>query len=279
MENTSYKSYIREITKYPLLSAEEEKDLSIKIFQGDKGAQQLLINSNLRYVVSIAHKYTSNEDSLMDCIQEGNLGLMIAASRYDHTFNTRFCTYANSWITQYILRHKTLSEPLIHIPALKLEKLKAISNAACVLEQKLGKIPTNQELSIYTGIEEGVITDLKSYSYTTCSIDGAMSGTEETSLLKYLSDETANPEQEYFDRATRHEYMTLIEQLPANERVVMTNRYNSYIDGNKTSFKKMGGTLGLSIEATRQIEIRAKRKLQNIVENHFFDAYNVKIPV
>ncbi len=279
MNNTTYKAYIAEITKYPLLTAEQEKSLSKRIQQGDKEAEQLLINSNLRYVVSIAHKYTKNEEILLDCIQEGSLGLMVAASKFDYRFNTRFCTYASPWITQYILRHKNLIEPTIHIPVLKLEKLKTIKKAHNALEQLLCKKPSNHELSIYTGIPEDEIRELSNYDYKVCSIDSKAESEDEPTILQFLYDERENPEEEAIVCSERQEFMSLIQELPVKERYVMTHRYNSYITGSKTSYKSMGSKLGVSIEATRQIEKRAKIKLQNIFESHFEMSSQEKIPV
>ncbi len=279
MNKTAYKAYINEIIKYPLLSAQEERSLSKRIQEGDNQAKQILINSNLRYVVSIAHKYTKNEDTLMDCIQEGSLGLMVAASKYDYRFNTRFCTYANSWITQYILRHKNLVEPSIHIPALKLEKLRVIRSARNTLEQMLGKLPTDQELAIYIGMDESDLRELSTYDYTICSIDSKIDSDTETSILHFLFDERVNLESDFVLESEREEFMSLISKLPEKERKVMIFRYNSYISGNKTSYRKMGSVLGVSIEATRQIEIRAKRKLQTIFKSHFKEHYNEQITV
>ncbi len=279
MHNTTYKAYIKEITKHPLLSAEQERALSKRIMNGDKDAQQILINSNLRYVVTLAHKYAKCEESLMDCIQEGNLGLMVAASKFDYNFKTRFSTYANPWIVQYILRHKNLVEPTIHIPALKVEKLRIIRKATAFLEQKLGKPPTNEELAIFTGFDEKLIFDLKNIDYTVCSLEPKEHCAPDVSLLQFLSDETTNPEVDILEQFEREEFMSLIAKLPQKERLVMTDRYTSYIEKKNTSYKNMGLKLGVSIEATRQIEMRAKLKLQNIFKTHFNEVYNEKIIV
>ncbi len=279
MNKTAYKMYIEEITKHPLLSVEEEISLAKEVMQGNKDAEQTLVNSNLRYVVSIAHKYSDNEDSLMDCIQEGNLGLMVAVSKFDYSFNTRICTYATPWITQYILRHKNAIEPIIHIPALKLEKLKSLRRAYTILEQRFGKEPTRAELSIYTGMSERELFELQGYDFTMVSIDTKFDSETESTLLDFIADDRTSPEVEFFIESEREEYKSLISLLPDREKAVMTHRYDSMIDGSKTSYRKMGSSLGVSIEATRQIEKRAKRRLQNIVETHFAHVYNEKVPV
>ncbi len=279
MTNTAYKTFIKDITKHPLLSAEQEKVLSKKIQEGDTNAMQVLINANLRYVVSIAHKYAKNEDTLMDCIQEGSMGLMVAASKYDYRFNTRFCTYANPWITQYIMRHKKLIEPTIHIPALKVEKLRVLRGAHNTLEQLLGKAPSNLELSIYTGIAEDDIYELKKYDFTMCSLDAPIDSQNEKAIMHTLKDDSANPELDVMEQAERKDFMDVINKLPKRERMVIVHRYKSYINGDKTSYKEIGLKLGVSIEATRQIELRAKRKLQNLFETYYSEVYNEKIPV
>ncbi len=265
----SYKMYIKEVMKYPLLSAEKEKELSKKILNGDEKARELLINSNLRYVVSIAMHYTSSESVLMDAIQEGNIGLMIAASKFDFSFNTRFITYAHAWVTQYILRHINLREPSIALPALKYEKLKAIRVATDELSSKLGRKPNITELSIYTGTSEEELEKLKGIDYKVCSIDSQTDDENSMGPLAFLADKSADPINSIIDDSNRKEYFMLINKLPEKERYVMTYRYNSFIDGSKVTFKTMGSKLGVSIEATRQIERRARNKLKGLFENHY----------
>ncbi len=264
----SYNMYIKDITKYPLLSAEKEKELSQKIRNGDNKARIELVNSNLRYVVSIAMQYTSNQDVLMDAIQEGNMGLMVAASKFDYSYNTRFITYAHAWITQYVLRHINLREPTIPLPALKYERLKVCRVATDELKTKLGRSPSIEELSIYTGIHEDQLKKIQNFDYKVCSIDAQISEENSNTQIDFLSDEKGNPIDAILEDANRKEYLNLINQLPAKERDVMTHRYNSYIDGQKVTFKTIGSKVGVSIEAARQIERRAKNRLRGLFESY-----------
>lgn len=266
MEQSCYKTYIAEISKYPLLTAEQEQELSKKIKEGDESAKHALINSNLRLVVSIAIKDSRNKVPLMDSIQEGNMGLLVAASKYDHSFETRFSTYAYAWIVQYINRYANLKEPSISIPALKLEKLHIVNTGIDELTHKLDRPPTSQEIAIYVGLGEHVVRELKSYDYKTVSIDSCLESEGSQTFVDLLCDETANPELEAMQHFEQQEYMGIINELPYRERIVMINRYASFITGEKTSFHRMGKELGLSVEATRQIELRARLKLRPALE-------------
>lgn len=266
MEELCYAAYVKEISKYPLLTAEQERDLSKKIKNGDESAKHALVNANLRLVVAIAVKSLRNKVSLMDNIQEGNMGLLVAASKYDYSFETRFSTYAYTWIVQYIGRYANLKQPSILLPALKLEKLRTINAGIDELVHKLGRSPTMQEISIYVGLSEKVVRKLKSYDYKTVSIDSPIDSEGRRSFVDFLCDENANPERDVLQEFERKEYEYLISQLSDRECSVMMKRYDSFTNREKTSFHRMGSELGLSIEAIRQIEIRARLKLRPAIE-------------
>lgn len=266
MEQSCYKMYIEQISKYPLLTAEQEHELSKKIKAGDERAKNALINSNLRLVVSIAVKDSRSQVPLMDTIQEGNLGLLVAASKYDNTFKTRFSTYAYAWIVQYINRYANLKESIISLPALKLEKLRTIRTGTAELSHKLCRIPSIQEVSIYVGLDENIVRELKMYDYRTISIDSKINDESSKTFVDFLCDENANPELEIMHHFEQQEYIDIINELPSREREVMISRYRSFITGEKVSLHRIGKKLGLSVEATRQIEIRARIKLRPALE-------------
>jgi len=178
MDKLLIKSYMEQVTRYPLLSAEEEIELSRKIQKGDEEAKMKLVNSNLRLVVSIATKYASGQNSLMDLIQEGNLGLITAAGKFNHSFNTRFGTYAHSWITQSILRYIHGHIPTISIPFRKEEKLRNVKKSEVVLKQKLGRNPTLKELAVYLDISEESVKEILLLDYSYSSLNAEIKGTE-----------------------------------------------------------------------------------------------------
>src|SRR5574344_1929499 len=147
MKNDNYLTYVNEIKSYKLLTAEEEADLSKKIAEGSEYARKQLVNSNLRLVISIAKKFCDSNIPIMDLIQEGNIGLITAASKFNYSYNTRFSTYAYSWIMQYMLRFIHTKTCAIHIPNRKKEILRCLNNARAALYQKNGYEASNEELA------------------------------------------------------------------------------------------------------------------------------------
>ena len=281
MNKTTYKSYIEDINKYPLLTAEQEKELSKKIQCGDMQAKQLLINSNLRFVVQIANTLSKNEDSLMDAIQEGNIGLMHAAAKYDYKFNTRFSTYAHFWITEYISRYRRNSDKSIKIPFKVQETMKMIASAKAILWEKLGKKPTVQEISIYTGMQESEIIELSQYNFTVKSFDAFadVDTAEDFSMLEVLSDGRTNPENEVLYCCEQESFSKIIDSLKDKEQIVLKLRYDEMKTGKKATYSSIGNVLGITVEGTRQIEKRAYTKLQPMFSYYYNQILNERIPV
>ena len=146
MENELITPYLSQLKKYPLLSADEEKKLANSIENGDMRARNLLVQSNLRLVISIAKKYLHYKVSLCDLLQEGNIGLLIAATKFRSSFNTRFSTYAYLWIQQYMLRFIRNKNPAIQIPHRKEAEIRRIRASQDHLHQHLGRKPNVGEL-------------------------------------------------------------------------------------------------------------------------------------
>ena len=271
MEKTTYKYYIEDINKYPLLTAEQEKALSERIQSGDTQAKQLLINSNLRFVVQIAGTFSHNEDTLMDAIQEGTIGLMHAATKYDYKFNTRFSTYSHYWIYEYIARYRRNSDKNIKIPFKVQETMRLIASARALLFEKLERNPTMCELSVYTGMSEEEIREFSQFNYTVKSYDAYCERDEKSdfSMLEVLSDDRMNPETELLTHLEKESFITMINMLKEREKIVIQQRYKGFKLGKKTTYKSISALIGTSIEGTRQIEIRANNKMQAMFKNYY----------
>ncbi len=279
MEKSAYKTYIKEINKFPLLTAKEEKELSVCILNGDVTARQTLINANLRLVVQIACKFGKNEETVMDAIQEGNIGLLHAASRFDYSYNTRFSTYAYYWIHEYICRYKRHSDKDIHIPHKVQETMRLILSAQVFLSQKLDKEPTVKEIAVFTGISEQEINENLSFNYKFSSIECLNETGSEFSVLDILSDNRANPEIEVLEMLERNYFVDIINTLPEKERLVINQRYDGFKKGKKITYKTISQKTGTSIEGTRQIEIRANSKLQLLFKNYYSEVLNERVPI
>src|SRR4030042_239532 len=166
------RAYFDQIKKNRLLTFEEELDLSRRIRRGEEAARQLLITSNLRLVVRIAKKYMTPDVSPLDLIQEGNLGLIKAASKYDDRKNVRFSTYASWWIKQAIVRALSNKRRVIRLPHRKEEKLRRINKAYNTLSQEFKRSPSSQEIANELGIKEREVDSIVSLSSAVVSLDG-----------------------------------------------------------------------------------------------------------
>lgn len=253
-------SYLMSIRRGQLLTADEEKGLSRRILSGDSEARERLINSNLRLVVKIAKGYPSRDMDLIDLIQEGNLGLIKAAEKFDFKKNVRFSTYASFWIKQSITRALANKSKMIRLPHRKEEKLRKISKATQRLSKLEGIKPNASELSKETRMEESEIRNILSLPDKVLSIESS-SGSEIFSQKHIVEDPKYNPDfivmRNYLKEKTR-EMLTI---LTEKEREVLLYRY-AFINGRKYTLKKIGEQLSISPETVRQIEIRALKKIR-----------------
>lgn len=261
--NEIYKTYIKEIQNYALLTSEQEEELSKKIEAGDKNALKKLINANLRLVVSVAKKFNeSSKFSQMDLIQEGNLGLMAAAQKYHYSFNTKFSTYAYSWIFQYMLRFVHNKVDMIEIPHRKEELLRQINAAQVYFNQQFGRDASAAELSEYFNLPEYEISEVLAYSYSYTSLDAPCSDDNEESVGDLMPDMTYNPEMLYMQNETKDDVVDMLKVLPEKERIVIYNRYNLSRKQHIATLRELGQSLGVSTETVRQLEIKAVKRLQ-----------------
>ncbi len=254
------KAYFSQIKKAKLLTFEEELELSRRIQAGDEQARTLLIESNLRLVVRIAKSYLTPEVSILDLIQEGNLGLMKAASKYDFKKQVRFSTYASWWIKQSIVRSLSNKKRLIRLPHRQEEKLRKINKVYNNLSQVLMREPTLLEIAEEIGLQEDEVASIINSSISVASLDSTLSG-DSGSLHDIVEDQSFNPELELMRKTLREDTLRFLDGLQEKERQILLYRF-SFASGKRYTLKKIGDELGISPETVRQIEIRALKKLR-----------------
>ena len=254
-------AYLEEISRYTLLNFEQELDLSKRIEGGEKTALDELINANLRLVVKIAKAYVSPEMGLMDLIQEGNLGLIKAAEKYDHRKQVRFSTYASWWIKQSISRAITNKKRAIRLPHRKEEALKRLQKISEEFAQEYFRQPSVEELSVFSGMREAEVTSILDMASSTVSLDleiNANSGT----LLDVLEDHSYSPSFELERKSIQEDTRRFLDVLREREKEILMYRF-AFDGGKKQTLKTIGEKMGISPETVRQIEMRALKKLRN----------------
>lgn len=265
LQKTIFSSYLEQINRYPLLTAEQERVLASKIKKGDEAAKAKLVSSNLRLVVSIAKKYAINGMDVMDLIQEGNLGLITAAGKFCDSFNTKFSTYAHPWITQTILRYVQNKTSIISIPFRKEEFLRTIRKAEDILAQKLKRIPTVQEIATYLDIPEDKVCATKRLDYKCSSLNDEVYGQEGKTFADVVADDKISVEQKLIDEVEMNNVRLLLENLSWREKQVIRYRYNLCNNGAPKTLRQIGEILGVTSETVRQTELRAIHKLRKKV--------------
>jgi RNA polymerase primary sigma factor len=265
------KTYFDQIKKAKLLTFEEELKLSRRILSGDEEARKELIESNLRLVVRIAKNYLTPEVSILDLIQEGNLGLIRAVSKYDYRKEVRFSTYASWWIKQSIVRALSNKKRMIRLPHRQEEKLRKISKVYNTLSQVLMRVPTLPEIAEEIGLEEAEVAALINSSSSVASLDSS-GAAESGSLQDMVEDLSFTPDKELMRRMVREDALRFLEGLQEKERQILLYRF-SFVSGQRHTLKTIGEKLGISPETVRQIEIRALKKLRSFsdeLKEHVF---------
>ncbi len=281
--------YLRQINEAPLLSAEEERDLALRIraaqeadekFRcgeislGEKSrledaanaAREQMIRSNLRLVVNIAKNYSSRGMPLADIIEEGNLGLLRAVEGFDPDQGSRFSTYASWWIKQAIRRALINSVQPIHIPAYMVEEIAKWKQASAELEEKLGRAPTMQEMAEYLKIPERKVRIIKRAVKAFGSPTQSGNADAEFTLSEMLADEkTPAPEQALFSEMEATTIQRLLDQIDEREATILRLRFG--LDNREPmTLKEIGEKIGLTRERVRQIEHEALAKLNALFE-------------
>lgn len=266
----SVRIYLQQIGKIPLLSSEEELEVAKKIYESQSEiARKVLINANLRLVVSIAKKYIGRGLSFLDLIQEGNMGLIKATEKFDYTKGYKFSTYATWWIQQSITRAIADKARIIRLPIHLIESINKIKKATMDLTTKLGRIPNKQEIADEMGISISKLTSIIKSTQSTISIDTPTGQKDDSNkIIDYIVDEsTVAPDNIVSQESMLEDIKNMLDQLSQKERDVLILRFGLNNDGNKKTLDEIGSIYGVSRERIRQIENRAISKLKKLCKN------------
>ena len=254
--------FLNDIRRYPLLTAQEERSLAKRCAEGDEDAIRQLVNSNLRLVVSVARKYAGRGVPLLDLIQEGSIGLLAAARKFDYTLENRFSTYATKWIYRGVIRCLLDREKLIRIPTGTAELLWKIEQSRAFLLQSSGQMPTDAEISAHSGIPESKVAELSALQPELCSLD-APAGEDGTLGLLLEDLHTPQPQEAMVRRELEGTMEGLLSCLNERQRTILRLHFGM-ADGTCYSLTEISKRLNISKERVRQIEKQAMEKLQKL---------------
>ena len=259
----SVKAYLNEITDHDRLTAEEEKELSTRILAGDQDAVRRLAECNLLLVVSVAKKYQNCGMPFLDLIQEGNIGLMKAASKYDGSKGFRFSTYATYWIRQAISRALGEQSRAIRIPSNMLELLSKVKKAKAELMQTNGTEPSEKEIADHIGADLDKVQTVLDLAQVTTSLDTPVDDEGETCIGDLIADTSVeNPLSKLLREANSQIIQSVLNTLPPREAEILRMRFG--IDREKPmTLEEVGQHYGLTKERIRQVENKAIRKLRH----------------
>ena len=214
--------FLQEIRRYPRLTPEEERELARRCAEGDEDAIRRMVNSNLRLVVSVAREYAGRGVPLLDLIQEGSIGLLVAARKFDYTLDFRFSTYATKWIRQGVTRCLMNHAGLIRVPVHTAERMRKVETAKAILIQETGEMPTVEQIAQCCGIPEGKVRQLLQMIPEICSLDTPAGDGDEGSLLVLLEDVHApQPQEELVRRELKQTMDSLLSMLNDRQRKVL----------------------------------------------------------
>jgi len=267
---TSYDSiqmYLKGIGQYSLLNAAQERELAQRLLDGDMEAKNLLARANLRLVVSIAKKYVgrSPDLTLLDLIQEGNLGLFKAVEKFDYTKGFKFSTYATWWIRQAITRALADQSRTIRIPVHMVETIAKYKQVVRRLSQDLGRDPVPEEIAVEMGVEVDKIHTIEKINQDTVSLESPVGDSEDdgkSSLKDFIADDKIlSPDQEASQRILADQIKGILDDLSEKERKILEMR-NGLMDGITHTLEEVGKEFGVTRERIRQIEAKAHEKIR-----------------
>ena len=255
--------YLKEIGNVPLLSAEEEIDLAVRIQNGDEIAKQELAEANLRLVVSIAKRYVGRGMQFLDLIQEGNMGLMKAVEKFDHTKGFKFSTYATWWIRQAITRAIADQARTIRIPVHMVETINKLARVQRQLLQDLGREPTPEEIGAEMDLPTEKVREILKIAQEPVSLETPIGEEDDSHLGDFIEDEGAmSPEVFTSSALLREQLEDVLDTLTDREENVLRLRFG-LDDGNIRTLEQVGKVFGVTRERIRQIEAKALRKLRH----------------
>ena len=272
-EDRSLDLYLREIGETPLINAEEEVRLAKKIKQGSQQALEALTKANLRFVVSVAKQYQNQGLSLADLINEGNIGLIKAAKRFDETRGFKFISYAVWWIRQAILQALAEQSRIVRLPLNRVGTLHKIGKISSSLEQDLGREPSPDEIAKELDLSEMEVSDTLKISNSHLSLDAPFSISEDNSLIDILEDEfQPAPDEELLDQSLRVEIEKALDTLTPREAEVIS-LYLGLNHEKALTLEEIGSRFGLTRERVRQIKEKAIRRLRHASRSRTLRAY------
>lgn len=258
----SVRLYLREIGRVKMIKPDEEIELARRIAKGDEEAKKKLIQANLRLVISIAKKYVNRGLPFQDLIQEGNLGLIRAAEKFDHTKGFKFSTYATWWIRQAISRGLADKSRTIRVPVHMVESINKMKKMSARLAQELGRKPTETELAQSLELPVNKVQEIIQADREPISMEMPLNRDEETYLGDLIEDnESSRPDANTEEQLMRQDLNRMLSQLTPRERDIMHLRYGLE-DGRQRTLEEVGRLFNITRERVRQIEHKAFRKLR-----------------
>jgi RNA polymerase primary sigma factor len=265
--------YLQDISKLSMITMEEEVDLARRIREGDQDALQRLVTANLRFVVSVAKQYQNYGLSLPDLINEGNLGLIKAATRFDESRGFKFISYAVWWIRQHILQAIAEQGRVIRLPLNKISLLVKIKRAHELLEQEYERAPTVEEIANKIDASEKEIKSTMSASLPVMSSDATLGTSDDITLMDMLENkESMRPDEELMSSSLKMDLKRVMTSLTSREVNVLTMFYG--LGGiSQSSLSEIGERYGLTTERVRQIKEKALTSLRMRSKSKFLKAY------
>ena len=261
--NDNVRMYLKEIGKISLLSLEEEQELSRRVAEGDEQAKNILAESNLRLVVSIAKRYVGRGLLFLDLIQEGNIGLMKAVEKFDYDKGYKFSTYATWWIRQAITRALADQARTIRVPVHMVETINKMARIERQMALDLNREPTNEELAKKMGLSLDKIVEIRKIGQDPVSLETPIGEEDDSHLGDFLADkDTMSPEEAATYESLKEELKKVLETLTKREEEVLELRFGLY-DGTCHTLEEVGKKFGVTRERIRQIEAKALRKLRH----------------
>jgi len=272
-EDRSLDLYLKEIGETPLITPREEVDLAKRIRQGDESALEKLTKANLRFVVSVAKQYQNQGLSLADLINEGNIGLIKAARRFDETRGFKFISYAVWWIRQAILQALAEQSRIVRLPLNRVGTLHKIGKISNTLEQEYGREPSADEIARELQLSETEVSDTLKISNSHLSLDAPFAVSEDNSLIDVLEDELQPaPDRDLLEESLRIEIEKALDSLSAREAEVV-NLYFGLNHEKALTLEEIGARFNLTRERVRQIKEKAIRRLRHASRSKSLRAY------